>query len=168
MAAIFLTLSEGSQPIFHGNFTANTVVSVDFLNGLVSDLNSHTIITDVSIDNSDIVQYILTFDDVINWFFFGKGVGQITIRGILFTDCDGKAPGLPAFYNSIGNNRGRVVRISMGPVVFSAIIQAFNTTVVADPTHLVEFSVSLGIVDHQLGRPNVQVNCNSAARPSYE
>lgn len=156
MAAAFVSLSSG-ESIFKSNFIANNVVSVDFLNSLMlNPKKASTIITDVSIDSEDTIQYILTFDDVVNWFHFGRGLGQINIRGMIFTDCDGKVPGLGLFHQAISRSRGKVVTISMGWITFDGLIQRFNTTLTADPAPVIEFSVSVTVISHSM--PNNIVN----------
>lgn len=147
MAAIFYSPTFG-RDVFRDGIQANTSVRVPFLNSLVGS-SGFSIITDVSIQNSDTVQFFLTFDDLISYFYFGKGLGAITINGIMFTDCNGNVPGADVFYGQISRFRGVPVDISFGSAVFTGIISSFTTNSESE-FQTTSFSIALTIIDHSL------------------
>jgi hypothetical protein len=169
LAAIFYNPNPNTV-MFKGNFPVSNIVKIEgFDNALSPDRTgpgiplgsklSLSIITDVSIDNSETVQYFLTFDDVINYFYFGKGLGTITINGMLFSDCDGNVPGVNAFYEIISNKRGQPMTVSLGAYGFTGIISNYRTAVAADPTMLIEFQLTLTIISHTLRPPIFNPAC---------
>lgn len=157
MAAIFYNLGD-DKVIFKGGFTVNTSVRIPFLNNLIG-ANALTIITSVSVQNNDTIQFFLTFDDLISYFYFGKGLGNITVSGKIFSSCDGSMPGIDIFYNQVGAFRGRTVAISFGNAVFSGVITSFSTGAQADPDNTVDFSITLNVINHSLPSPNFQPLC---------
>lgn len=166
MAAVFYSPSEG-RSIFKGNFQAFTSISIPKFNDLVG-VNAMSIITDVSIENNETIQYFLTFDDVVHYFYFGKGLGNITIRGMMFMNCAGNTPGFNKFYNIIGNNRGRQIDISIAGVpAFKAVITNFGHSTTSDPVPVTEFQISLAIVSQPgLARPRFNVPCTETSSPN--
>jgi len=155
MAAFFYTY-DTDRDLFKGGISFTNVVKVYDRNG--NDMLGHmlnnfgmTIITNVQVSNSDIVQYFLTFDDVISYFFFGKGLGTIAISGVMFANCDGTMPGVSLLYSVIGEQRGLPVVVSLGGHSFKGIISNFTTTTTADPEPVTEFQLNLNIIHHEIG-----------------
>jgi len=148
MAAIFYQYNP-DKSIFKGGLHVNTTIRVPFLNALVGT-NGLAIINEVSVSNSDTVQYFMSFDDLISYFYFGKGLGSITISGTMFTNCDGYAPGVDIFYNQIARFRGKEVPISFGNAVFTGVINSFQTSAQAEPAGTIEFAIGLTIINHTL------------------
>src|SRR5574343_108699 len=96
MGAIFFKPNE-SKGVFRGNFPVNYFVDCKQLNSLFSNTAAEsyfTVVTDLGIENNETIQFFLSFDDFINYFYFGKGIGSIALSGMIFTDCVGNMPGL--------------------------------------------------------------------------
>ena len=148
MAAIFFTPNDANN-VFKGGLQVNTSVSVPFLRQLIGASGS-LIITDLSVQNSDTIQFFLTFDDFVSWFYFGKGMGQMTIRGMLLEDCRGSLQGLNGLYNAIGNIRGTEQSVSFGNIVFVGVLTNFTTMISTEVPNTANFELVLQIVDHSL------------------
>lgn len=148
MAAIFFTPTDGKN-VFKGGLQVNTSISIPFLRNLIGPA-SNLIVTDVSVQNSDTVQFFLTFDDFISWFYFGKGLGQLAIRGMILEDCNGNLPGVNTLYQAIGDIRGTEQLVSFGNIVFTGVLTNFTTTVSSDIVNAANFELSLQIVNHSL------------------
>lgn len=151
MAAIFYSPLIGPQ-VFQGGLTINTSVRVPFLSNLVGP-GGFSIINAVTVQNGDTIQYFLTFDDFISYFYFGKGLGNMSIEGTMFMTCNGYSPGIDVFYNQISRFRGQAVDVSFGSAVFTGVISTFTTTAVAEPAGTIDFTVQLSIIDHSLAAP---------------
>lgn len=149
MAAVFVDISPG-RSLFKGDVSVVSAVGIDFMNGFVGP-DTMAIITSVSTNNTETIQYFLSFDDVINYFYFGKGLGSLTISGLIFSDCYGRMGGVDSLYfDAIGKARGKVVSVSIGRAVFRCVIQNFTTEVQVQDTYLTAFSINLSIIDHNL------------------
>ena len=164
MAAVYYTYDTG-RDIFKSGITFSNVVRIfgsnggDFFAGLINGPGM-AIVTSVQVNNSDIIQYFMTFDDVISYFYFGKGLGTMTISGMLFTNCDGNMPGVGRLYSRIAANRGREIVISLGGATFKGVISNFSTTTVADPEPVTEFQITVSMISHSLGSSrNFQSTC---------
>ena len=151
-----------STDLFSGWFMFNQV-QADYL----------TIITEVSITNNDVVQFFLSFDDFIHHYYFGKGVGQMRISGMFFTDCGGfftnagvvnaagGMPGLGHFYKVLGEKRGTVVTISTdGGMWFKGVLTDCTVTFVSEPETMASFTINLGMIDHSLINPGFKGGCS--------
>lgn len=156
MAAIFYQVNP-RRNIFRDALTVNTSIRIPWLDGLVGT-NGFSIITDISINNSDTIQYFLTFDDFINYFYFGKGLGQIQVNGVMFTDCNGNTPGVTMFYDIIGANRGVPLGISAGGYMFTGVISSFAVTAESE-SMTTNFQLTLTIVHHNLQQATFDPLC---------
>lgn len=158
MAAIFYSPTQQPGTIFRSGVQVNTAIRVPFLDDLINS-SGFAVITDVSVNNQDTVQFFMTFDDFISYFYFGKGLGDLTIRGNMFMDCSSNMPGLNRFYDKIADIRGTEVDVSCGNAVFTCVLVGFSTTTTAEPTNITEFTLQLRIIDHSLGRKNFNASC---------
>jgi hypothetical protein len=158
MAAVFYVYDK-DKDIFKSGVTFSNVVRIfeengnDFFASMLGDPGM-CIITNVAINNTDVVQYFLSFDDAIQYFYFGKGLGSMSISGMFFANCDGYMPGIGTFYNKIGENRGKPVIISLGGTAFRGVINSFSTSTLADPEPITEFQIQLGMIHHEVGSPH--------------
>lgn len=160
MAAIYrYDTSGGSQELFKSGINVLTSVKVPFLDTLLSPDNL-SVITEMSIQTSETVQFFMTFDDAINWFYFGKGLGSLNIRGLLLT-CDKGTPGLSVLLDDVmRKTRGKSVDVSLGNAVFRCLLTSFNLNLTQDPSPVIEFSLGLSIYSHNLPtREKVNVPC---------
>ena len=141
MATIYKYDTETKEELFKCGIQVLTSVKLEFLEDLVTQENL-TVITEMSIQAAETVQFFLTFDDVINWFYFGKGLGTMTIQGLILTGAN-KDAGLHTFLNeSMGKMRGKSVQASVGNIVFTGVLTNFSLNFTQDPAPLVAFSLS--------------------------
>lgn len=162
MAAIYHynNSATGSKEVFRSGINVLTSVRVPFLDNLLAPSNL-AVITEMSIQTNETVQFFMTFDDAINWFYFGKGLGTLTLRGILLT-CDDGTPGLPVLLDDVmRKTRGKSVDVSIGNAVFRCLMTSFNMNLSQDPSPVVEFNLSLSIYSHNLpSRERINVPCD--------
>ena len=146
--------------IFKSGINVLTSVRVPFLDTLLAPSNL-ALITEMSIQNNETVQFFMTFDDAINWFYFGKGLGTLSIRGMLLT-CEGGTPGLPVLLDDVmRKTRGKSVDVSLGNAVFRCLLTSFNMSLSQDPSPVVEFTLNLSIYSHNLPtRERINVPCD--------
>ena len=153
MAAIYYDVSN-EQNIFRSNVKAPQVVEIDFLNNLIETdfKDAMLVLNSVEVSNNEVVQFFMTFDDVVDYFYFGKGVGQISISGSIFSTLDSSCAesmnGIRKFYEAVGAVRGTPVKVSFiqGPV-FIGVITGFRTATSAEPMLVMEFNISISITD---------------------
>lgn len=159
MATVYHYNTEGGE-LFKGGVQVLTGVKVDFLGELL-DPDNLSIVTEVSMQNSEVVQFFMSFDDVVSWFYFGKGIGNMTIKGMLLTSDKG-TPGLPILLNDVmSKTRGQMVQVSIGNAVFSCVLTNFSVSLAQDPSPVVEYMLNLSIVNHFLpGRKYEDVPCD--------
>ncbi len=140
--------NEGAE-LFRDGINVLTCVKIPFLETLLASENL-AVITELSMQNNEVIQFFLTFDDAISWFYFGKGLGSLSLRGLLLT-CDEGTPGLPILLNDVmEKTRGQLVEISLGNTVFRCVMTSFNLSLSQDPSPVVEFNLALNIVGHTL------------------
>lgn len=148
MASIYHYDNTGKD-LFLGGVQVITSVKLDFL-GTLLDPSNLTVITEVSMQNAETVQFFMTFDDVISWFYFGKGMGNMSIHGLMLTNERG-TPGLPVLLSTtMQTMRGKSVKVSIGNAVFTCVLTNFTVHLTQDPSPIAEFTLSLNIVDHTL------------------
>ena len=164
MAAIFYTFNTasvgGQKPIFQTGFGVNLAVQLPFLSNILTN-QTMVVVTDVSIVNRDTIQYFVTFDDVISYFYFGKGLGNISISGMLFSDCTNNFPGLTPFTQAIGNLRGTTQTITFGSAWFHAVLSGFTVRVASDNgmQNAIEFNLQMDVVDHSFRKTRAALSC---------
>lgn len=162
MGAIYYQ-PDDKNSIFKGNFPVNTMIDIPQLSSLYGEEGAKqlTFITDVSIDNSETIQFFLTFDDVIRYFWFGKGMGNLIINGLIFPACDSKVPGINNLYETIAKLRGEKIKISLTPVVLIAVITNHRLNILTEPTMMVEFQLSMVIIEQQnMGERKIEPVCS--------
>ena len=163
MAAIYYysgSQTDSPHEIFKDGIQVLTAVDIPFLKVLLAPKNL-AIVTELSMQNSETIQFFMTFDDVISWFYFGKGMGQMSIRGLLLTSNAG-TPGLSVLLNDVMQaTRGVMVPVSIGNMVFNCMMTSFNLSMTQDPSPVVEFTLALNIVYHYLPGPKAKdVSCD--------
>ncbi len=155
MGAVFYSL-DTEKALFKGGFPVISPVEIDFLSDLVNE-RTMAIVTSIGIQNTETIQFFLSFDDLVSYFYFGKGIGTISIAGILFSDCEGNIPSMSkkstdknSFYGLIGNRRGQEVIVSAGEYSFTGVISSFSTNTMAEPDTMSEFQITLQMIEHTL------------------
>ena len=159
MAAYFYQPIRGN-PIFKNGFHVNTAINIPFLYDSVGP-NGCSIVTEVTIQNRDTIQYFLTFDDFISYFYFGKGLGTISISGVMFSDRRGYFRGANLFNNIMAGIRGTKQLISFGNAVFVAVVSNFTIRAGADDaqSNTVDFNITMDVIDHSLVPPRFLPAC---------
>jgi hypothetical protein len=106
--------------------------------------------TDVTLQLGETIQYFLTFDDVIKFIHFGKGVGSIVANGILFSDCRSDIVGLPKILNAIRGLRGEETQVLIGSETFTTILTNASINIIGEPDTMANFQVVFSVVNHNL------------------
>ncbi len=152
MAAIFITNS--NKDIFTKGVTFKVPYGAAALESIWAD-GMYTIVTDVSVQTSEILQHFIGFDDLITTLHFGKNVGAITISGIMFSNCAGSLPGINRFYTVVGEKREKSVTLSLGGYAFQGIIANTSVQLTANPDTMAFFTIQMNMTGHTLpGRPD--------------
>lgn len=126
---------------------------IDFLKGLVSGDNL-AIITQVGIQLNETIQFFMTFDDFIHYYWFGKGLGTISLSGFLFGKCDSaEIPGASVLLNKVGQNRGQLTTCSFAGFAFKGVVLDCNITLIAEPETHAAFSINIAMTEHNLQSP---------------
>ena len=110
MATIFVPLS--NNDVFAGAVGPSaSLVHCSLTDGI--DGNNFSILTNVSISGTETLQFFQSFDDLIHYFYFGKGLGQIRFDIMCFFDCNGNAPGIKEVWQQIGSARGQIISVDI-------------------------------------------------------
>lgn len=148
MAAVFVNIN--NQDLFKQIVAPSSIIYCEELEELLTEDNL-AIYTGATIQLGEVNQYFLSFDDVIKFIHFGKGVGSITIDGLIFSGCTGDMKGIKTLFNSSYSGlRGETTNISINSVQFVATITSCSLTVLSEPDTMAQFSMSFSVVDHQL------------------
>jgi hypothetical protein len=163
MAAYYYTLSSSNSDVFHGNQVVHHGINIPFLENLIN-ANSMVIVNEVTIQNRDTVQYFLTFNDVVSWFYFGKGLGSLSVSGVVLAGCHSAAndfPGVQDLYNAIGKIRGKAQTILFGGFSFKCVLSNYTFRANADEAsvNMIDFNLQMEIVDHQIPGPSYNPSC---------
>lgn len=157
MGAIFYNYNGNS--IFKNSVGGGTLAICEAFDQFNSGSNL-SIITRVGISVSDTVQFFQSFDDFIHYYYFGKGLGNITFEILLFTSCGGgTAPALSQLLSTLGSIRGKPTNVSMGNISFTGVLLEFHVEVVAEPETYYAVTINMGMIDHKL--PSAQPNASS-------
>ena len=106
--------------------------------------------TDVTLQLGETLQYFLTFDDVIKFIHFGKGLGNVTANGILYSNCESDIVGLPKLLGAIGDLRGKETSIVIGGKVFVSVLSSASVSIMGEPDTMANFQVVFSVVNHEL------------------
>lgn len=147
MPAAMITLSQGD--IFKSG--GNQQVRIPAVDSIVGK-NAIAIFTNITLALSETVQYFLTFDDVIKFIHFGKGVGSFTVEGTMYCDCGGSLPGLTYYFNAISSLRGKPITVSLlgGSPAIVAVLVDTSVRVTGDPDTIGDFTLHFSIVNHNI------------------
>lgn len=160
-AYIYQGPPENPRTVFKNSFPVITDIRPKFFMDYSVNTNPSTLLllTRVGMRNVDTIQYFLTFDDVVGYFYFGKGIGSLELGGMMFTDASNTFPGLRTLFEKIiGANRGKVVPVSFGSFVFNCVIGEHTINMDSENGYG-EFSINMSIIDHNLPskKPNSSV-----------
>lgn len=155
MAALFYQF--GNNGLFKNSVGAGALMFCDELDEFSASSTNMSIVTDIGIHVQETIQFFQSFDDFIHYYYFGKGLGNITINMLFFQDCNsGTAPGLIKILQKLGEIRGKIINVSIGNIVFSGVMMDFTVTAIAEPETHYAISINLGMTDHTLQSPQVQ------------
>jgi len=143
MAAFFYTYN--NNDVFKVAQSDGSIVAIDFLDQVVTPAN-FIMYNSVGVQTSEIIQYFLTFDDVIDYLHFGKGLGNVIVSGTIFSDCNEDLPGVDALYSAFGSVRGKTVKVSLGSYAANAVVVNSSVEVVPEPDTMANFSITLNII----------------------
>jgi len=116
---------------------------------LINDV-SLLIITQLSINTVENNQLFLTFDDFIHYYYLGKGIGQLSISGMIFTTCAQQMVGLTDFYVALTALRGQPVDIHVAAVRFTGLLTDCTVTINSEPETIASFTANFAMIDHDL------------------
>lgn len=148
MPAHFFSYSGGDLFQSGGGGGAH-LVNIPGVNSLIGR-GGLAIYTSASLQLSETLQYFLTFDDVIKYIHFGKGVGSVSVEGIMFSNCSGDVPGANKFAGIYSGLRGNVQTLSIGGATVKGVLTGGGITVISEPDTMAQFVFTFAIVDHQL------------------
>src|SRR5579859_7439346 len=75
---------------FLSNFVDTNRVAFNDATGATEEVSIGAfIVSEVLFQNKDTIQYFLTFDDLVSYFYFGKGLGSMVISGSIISSCNG-------------------------------------------------------------------------------
>lgn len=119
------------------------------------DSSNMSIVTDIAIRVQDTIQTFQSFDDFIHYYYFGKGLGSISINLLFFQDTSNTAPGVSKILSRLGEKRGKTVQVSLGNVAFTGVLTDFSITVIAEPETHYGVTINFAMIDHQLPTANI-------------
>ena len=148
MPAAFFTYSSGD--IFKQNTgSGQTLLTIPEVDNIVGEAGL-ALYNSVSLQIGDTIQYFLTFDDVIKFIHFGKGVGSLVVEGTLFGDCSGNIPGLSKFKQALAALRGKEQDADIGGIAVTVIMTSAQVNIVGDPDTMAQFNFTFSVVNHML------------------
>ena len=142
------TISQAKN-LFGNGFPVNTSTRVPFLRNITSN-KGFCIITEVGMQNKETIQYFMTFDDVISYFHFGKGLGTLTISGLMFSDVTNTFTGIDIFNQTVANLRGTTQSVTFGSRHFWCVLSNFTVRASAEEgmQNCIEFNLQFEIINH--------------------
>ena len=147
MAAAFVNLEK--DDVFKSGGSADHLVKIPQVDNIVGQ-SGLAIYTEVSVQIGETIQYFLTFDDVIKFIHFGKGLGTVNVAGIMFSKCDGDIPGLNKFSGAVSGLRGKEQTISIGSMTLTVILNSAQISVISEPDTMAQFVFNFSIVNHTM------------------
>ncbi len=158
MAALFFQYSNSG--IFKNSVgPGGKIVNCDLFDGIINE-SGVSILTSMSVQHSETVQFFQSFGDLVHYFYFGRGVGQIRFDLMCFLKCQSdQAPGIQKLWSSIGGKRGQKVTVSFNSISVTGILTGFNITAVAEPETHYLVSIDLGMIDSSLKKSSVTGSC---------
>lgn len=148
MGAIFYKY--GNSMLMHSVGPGGTPASIDLFQDLAGESNM-TIITGITVQNVDTYQFFTTFDDFIHYYYFGKGLGNMQISGVMFLDCNNsEIPGINTLYNKIGQKRGQTVTVTFGNQWFQGPLTDCSVSLISEPETMANFTINMAMTNHGL------------------
>jgi hypothetical protein len=145
MPAAFITLTD--KDVFKNGGAASHLLQIPKLDSIIGK-EGLGIYNSASVQLAETIQYFLTFDDVIKFIHFGRGLGSINIDGTLFCNDSGSLPGAAKFIEAVTALRGQPQDFTFGPLTLTGILTGMQYTVVGEPDTMVHFVVNFAVVNH--------------------
>lgn len=154
MAALFIKYGNNGM-LKHSVGSSTAPASISCFTELINNPRRYScIITDIGISTNDIIQFFPTFDDFIHHYYFGKGVGNMSVRGILFANCtDNAFLGLDILLSALGKSRGEIVTCIMNGHFFKGVLLDCSLAMVSEPETHIQFTVNFAVIDHGMPSP---------------
>ncbi len=156
MGALFFKYDNTS--IFKNSIGSGKVIETDLLPFLGSP-EALTILTSATVQHNDTIQFFQSFGDLIDYFYFGRGLGQIHLELIMFTDCESVSAGLQQLWTLLGSKRGQEVNVSISNMFVTGILTSFTVNAIAEPETHFQVSLDLGMTKSNLSSPNISGSC---------
>ena len=148
MPATFFVL--GKNDIFkQGSGAGQALITIPEVDRIIQQ-SGLAIYNNVSLQLGETIQYFLTFDDVIKFIHFGKGLGTLAVDGLMFVDCSGNLPGLGKYKAAISALRGKEQKINIGGIVVTAVMTSTQITIMSEPDTMAQFAFTFSVVNHNL------------------
>lgn len=162
MAAIFYKYSD--KGMFKNSVGGGAVPLLSNVFDEFNDENNLAILTQYSVTHNEVNQFFPTFDNFVHHFYFGGGLGTISLAGVFYQGCagngpSGQFPGLDAMKDIISNLRGEKVKFSLGKFSFFAVLNDFNLVEVSEPETMINFTFNLTIVLNNMPSKVKRVSC---------
>lgn len=156
MAAVFVKLDNDIFMTTAGSPTS--FVKCDLIDSSIGS-DQFMLLTNFQTTFNEVVQFFQSFDDLIHYYYFGKGLGQIRFDLMAFFNCEGTAPGLKTLYTSIGSKRGKKITLDFMNIHVEGILMEFTIAATAEPLPHFQISITLGMTDSNLTPPNIPGGC---------
>ena len=148
MAATYYT-AQGGDIFQRQTGGADSLIYVPMLDSMIGE-SGLAVYTEVSVQLGETIQYFLTFDDVIKFIHFGKGLGSIIVNGTLFSDCSSNMPGLQMYFSGFSALRGQQTEITIGGRAFTVVVSNANLTIMGEPDTMAQFQMVFSVVNHNM------------------
>jgi hypothetical protein len=139
----------GGGGIFGRGGGAQGLVAIPAVDNIVGRGNI-AVYDSVSVQINDTIQFFLTFDDVVKYVFFGKGIGSVVAEGTMYSKCGGGIPGLNACAAAVGTLRGQRALVSLGGFAVKAIFTSAQVSVISEPDIMGRFVFNMAAIDHHM------------------
>ena len=119
---------------------------------------SGVFITGMNVVHQEMVQPIVTFNDAIQFLYFGPGLGNISIQGFILVH----QRGIYEFiFQLLKNIQGKEVDVMIGRYVLSMVLQSFQLNLIQDPIPDITFTLQFTITKSSLHyRQQIPFQCN--------
>lgn len=153
-----LVYNFGNDCLFKNSVGTGQLMFCDVLDDFAASSTNVSVVTDIGINVQETVQFFQSFDDFIHYYYFGKGLGTITVNFLFFQECGSgvSAPGLNKLMQTIGGIRGKPTDFSIGNITFTGVLRDFTITVISDPETYYAVSMNLGMINHTLQTPEME------------
>lgn len=160
MAAIFYKYQQGDMFKLSTNATPEPILC-DFFSVIQrSGSTLSTIITQVGVQLNDTLQFFLTFDDFISYYYFGKGLGNLTVEGLILQNCDFELVGLDHILEQVQLHRGKKIKFAWGEKFsFWGVLTSISFNKVSEPETMISFQAQFALIDNTMKTSTVESVC---------